>query len=70
MAGLQMSKGQWYEDLEGTTRVSITQFHEVVGFFGARWLQYFAQLMVGISLLGVGVAQVYGPSASKMFTSS
>lgn len=54
----QMSKDQWYQDAQGTIRLSITQFHEVVGFFSKPWLQYFAQLMVGISLLGYGVAQV------------
>ncbi|KAK9868838.1 hypothetical protein WJX84_001337 [Apatococcus fuscideae] len=53
-----MGKDQWFDDLTGKQRLAITQYHEVVGFFGHLWLQHFAQLLTGISLLGTGIAQV------------
>lgn len=57
-AAAQMGKDQWFDDLAGKQRLAITQYHEVVGFFGHLWLQHFAQLLTGISLLGTGIAQV------------
>lgn len=57
-AHVQMEQGQWYDDPVTKQRKAVSQFHEVVGFFGSRWLQYFAQLLTAISLLGTGIAQV------------
>ena len=59
---LQIREGTWWE--EGGVRRTVSQLHEVVGFFGGQWLQYITQLLVGLSLLGTCTAQVVASSGN------
>ena len=59
---IQIKEGTWWE--EGGVRRTVSQLHEVVGFFGGRWLQLITQLLVGLSLLGTCIAQVVASSGN------
>lgn len=59
---LQIKEGTWWE--EGGVRRTVSQLHEVIGFFGGRWLQLITQLLVGLSLLGTCIAQVVASSGN------
>ena len=59
---LQIKEGTWWE--EGGVRRTVSQLHEVIGFFGGKWLQFITQFLVGLSLLGTCIAQVVASSGN------
>ncbi len=59
---VQIKEGTWWE--EGGVRRTVSQLHEVVGFFGGKWLQIITQFLVGLSLLGTCIAQVVASSGN------
>ena len=65
MCMLQIKEGTWWE--EGGVRRTVTQLHEVIGFFGGKWLQLRTQFLVAISLLGTCIAQVVA-SAGNLYS--
>ncbi|KAK9810448.1 hypothetical protein WJX72_010867 [[Myrmecia] bisecta] len=54
--------GEWWE--KDGKRQTVSQYHEVVGFFGGRWVQILAQVLIVISLMGTGIAQVVACSGN------
>ena len=59
---MQIKEGTWWE--EGGVRRTVSQLHEVMGFFGGKWLQIITQFLVGLSLLGTCIAQVVASSGN------
>ena len=59
---MQIKEGTWWE--EGGVRRTVSQRHEVIGFFGGKWLQIITQFLVGLSLLGTCIAQVVASSGN------
>lgn len=55
--------GTWY-DASGKRRRA-TQYHEVMGFWGGPWLQYLAQALVAVHLIGTCTAQIVACSGVR-----
>ncbi|KAK9909836.1 hypothetical protein WJX75_008176 [Coccomyxa subellipsoidea] len=56
MKARQIKAGQWY-DASGHRR-QVTQYHEVMGYFGGPILKYVSQLLIAVHLIGTGTSQV------------
>lgn len=65
---VQVNRGSWYDSTDSNgyeRRSSVTQFHDIIRFFLGRWLGLFAEVLTGIYILGVAIAQLVASSGSQ-----
>lgn len=43
----------------------MTQFHDIIGFFMGKWFGLLAELLTGLYILGVAIAQIVASAGSQ-----
>ena len=65
---VQVTAGEWYDSTDSNRyrrRKHVTQFHDLIGFSLGRFFFVLAELLVAVSLLGTGIAQIVASSSSQ-----
>ncbi|KAL0034831.1 hypothetical protein WJX77_008984 [Trebouxia sp. C0004] len=63
-----VTRGSWYDTTDSNgyeRRSSVTQFHDIIGFFLGRWFGLLAELLTGLYILGVAIAQIVASAGSQ-----
>ncbi len=64
----QVKRGSWYDTTDSNgyeRRSSVTQFHDIIGFFMGKWFGLLAELLTGLYILGVAIAQIVASAGSQ-----
>ena len=64
----QVKRGSWYDSKDSNgyeRRSSVTQFHDIIGFFLGKWMGVAAEILNAIYILGVAIAQIVASSGSQ-----
>ena len=64
----QVKRGEWYDSKDSNgfeRRSSVTQYHDIIGFFLGRWLGLLGQILTALSILGTAIAQIVASSGSQ-----
>lgn len=65
---MQVKRGSWYDSVDSNgyeRRSSVAQFHDIIRFFLGKWLGLFAEILTGIYILGVAIAQLVASPGSQ-----
>ena len=64
----QVKRGSWYDTTDSNGhehRSSVTQFRDIIGFFMGKWFGLLAELLTGLYILGVAIAQIVASAGSQ-----
>ncbi len=64
----QVKCGEWYDSKDSNgyeRRSSVTQYHDMIGFFLGWWLGLLGQILTALSILGTAIAQIVASSGSQ-----
>ena len=65
---MQVKRGSWYDSTDSNgyeRRSSVTQFHDIIRFFLGKWCGLLAEVLTGLYILGVAIAQIVASSGSQ-----